>query len=125
MTQAEMQRQRDLLEAKRTELSHGLSNRDRIAVENTADTLDAVQFACERELAIRNLDRESRVLRATRSALARIDEGSYGICLRCDDPINPKRLSAVPWAAYCIHCQEELDRAETEMPESAPELSAA
>lgn len=127
MTQAEMQRQRDLLEATKAELSLGLRNRDRIAVENAADTLDAVQFAGERELAIRNLDRESRLLRATRGALARIDDGSYGVCLHCDHPINPKRLSAVPWAAYCIQCQEEVDRfeAKSEMPESTSELSAA
>jgi DnaK suppressor protein len=127
MTKAETQRHREMLETKKAELSLGLRNRDRIAVEKTADTLDAVQFAGERELAIRNLDRESRLLRATRVALARIDGGSYGVCLRCDQPINPKRLSAVPWAAYCIRCQEEADRfeAESQMQEDTSDLSAA
>jgi DnaK suppressor protein len=127
MTQAEMRRHRELLETKKAELSCGLRNRDCIAVENTADTLDAVQFAGERDLAIRNLDRESRLLRATRGALARIDDGSYGICLRCETAINPKRLAAVPWAAYCINCQEEVDRfeADAETRESTSELSAA
>jgi DnaK suppressor protein len=79
-------------------------------IEKAADTLDQVQFAGERELAIRNLDRESKLLRSIRNALARIEDGSYGVCLRCETAINPKRLGALPWAAYCVRCQEEGDR---------------
>jgi DnaK suppressor protein len=83
-------------------------------IEKAADTLDQVQFASERELAIRNLDRESKLLRSIRSALGRIEDGSYGVCLHCDTAINPKRLAAVPWAAYCVRCQEAADRYEFE-----------
>jgi DnaK suppressor protein len=61
-------------------------------------------------LAIRNLDRESHLLRNVRGALQRMDDGSYGTCLHCDEEISPKRLEAVPWAAYCIRCQEMADR---------------
>jgi DnaK suppressor protein len=43
-------------------------------------------------------------------ALQRMNEGSYGICLHCEEPINPKRLAAVPWAPYCIRCQEAIDQ---------------
>jgi DnaK suppressor protein len=81
-----------------------------IAASGVASGLDEVQFAGERELAIRNSDRESRLLQSIRSALARMEDGSYGVCLQCDTQINPKRLSAVPWAAYCVRCQEEADR---------------
>jgi DnaK suppressor protein len=69
-----------------------------------------VQHATERELAIRNLDRETNLLRSVRSALRRVDEGTYGTCLHCEEDISPKRLNAVPWAPYCIQCQEEADR---------------
>jgi DnaK suppressor protein len=99
-----------MLEATKTELSLGPRSREDIAVQNTADTLDAVQFAGERDLAINNLNRETKLLRSIRSALARIDDGSYGVCLHCDEPINPKRLDAVPWAEYCLDCQEQAER---------------
>ncbi len=110
MSRSEIERYHAMLEAKKTELSFGLRSREDIAIEKTADTMDEVQFAGERELAIRTLDRESKLLRSICSALARIEDGSYGVCLRCDTAINPKRLGAVPWAAYCVRCQEEADR---------------
>jgi DnaK suppressor protein len=72
--------------------------------------MDEVQLAGERDLAISNLDRESKHLQSTRSAPARIEDGNYGVCLRCETALNPKRLSAVPWAAYCVRCQEAADR---------------
>ena len=110
MSRSEIERYRAMLEAKKTEFSFGLRSREDIAIEKTADQLDEVQFAGERELAISNLDRESRLLQSVRSALARMEDGSYGVCLQCDTQINPQRLSAVPWAAYCVRCQEEADR---------------
>jgi DnaK suppressor protein len=84
-----------------------------------------VQLAGERELAIRNLDRESSLLRNVRLALARIADGSYGTCMHCDEEIKPKRLDAVPWTPYCIRCQEAADRHEFESAESLDELLAA
>ncbi len=68
-----------------------------------------MQYATERELAIRNLDRDSSQLRNVRAALLRIEEGSSGVCMHCEDDISPKRLAAVPWAAFCIRCQEIAD----------------
>ena len=114
MSRSEVERYRTMLEAKGTELSFGLRSREDIVIEKAADTLDQVQFASERELAIRNLDRESKLLRSIRNALARIEDGSYGVCLHCETAINPKRLAAVPWAAYCIRCQAAADRYEFE-----------
>ena len=114
MTKTELNKYKALLEAKQAELAGGLRNRDGIAIEKTADALDEVQLAGERELAIRNLDRESNLLRNVRAALARMADGSYGTCLHCDEDISPKRLNAVPWTAYCIKCQEAADRHEFE-----------
>jgi DnaK suppressor protein len=114
MNRTEIKKYRKVLEDKQAELAHVLRNREAIAIEKSADALDEVQHAAERELAIRNLDRESNLLRLVRLALRRIDEGSYGICLHCDEEINPKRLNAVPWAPYCIRCQELADNARAE-----------
>src|SRR6266513_618121 len=127
MTKTELNKYKALLEAKQAELAGGLRNREGIAIEKTADALDEVQLAGERELAIRNLDRESNLLRNVKGALARMAEGSYGICLHCEEEIKPKRLEAVPWAKFCIRCQEAADRNEFESDsaETIDELLAA
>ncbi|MBV8820316.1 MAG: TraR/DksA family transcriptional regulator [Acidobacteriaceae bacterium] len=110
MTKTELNKFKKILENKQDELEQIVRNRDAITIEKSADALDEVQHAAERELAIRNLDRESNLLRNVRSALRRIEEGSFGTCLHCEEEISPKRLNAVPWAAYCIQCQEQADR---------------
>jgi DnaK suppressor protein len=114
MTKTEVNKYKQILETKQGELARVLRNREAIAIEKSADALDEVQHAAERELAIRNLDRESGLLRQVKSALIRIDDGSYGTCLHCEEEINPKRLAAVPWTQYCIHCQELADRMQNE-----------
>src|SRR6266571_2651233 len=114
MSQTELNKYKAMPEAKRADLSAGLRNREDIAIEKTPDAIDEVQLAGERELAIRTLDRESSLLRNVRLALARIADGSYGVCLHCDEDIKPKRLDAVPWTPYCIRCQEAADRHEFE-----------
>jgi DnaK suppressor protein len=126
MNQTELAKYKAVLEAKRDELSAGLRNREDIAIEKTPDALDEVQLAGERELAIRNLDRESNLLRNVRGALARIADGSYGVCLHCEEDIKPKRLDAVPWTKFCIRCQEAADRHEfsPEQGDSIDELLA-
>ncbi len=126
MNQTELNKYKAMLDAKQKELSVGLRNREDIAIQKTPDALDEVQLAGERELAIRNLDRESSLLRNIKGALARIADGSYGVCLHCEEDIKPKRMDAVPWAKYCIKCQEAADRHEfeTESGDSIDELLA-
>src|ERR1051326_6849078 len=124
MNQTELNKYKAMLEAKMAELSAGLRNREDIAIEKTPDALDEVQLAGERELAIRNLDRESNLLRNVRSALARIADGGCGICMHDKEDIKPKRLDAVPWTKYCIRSQEAADRHEfdTEAGDTIDEL---
>jgi DnaK suppressor protein len=100
----------EILERKEAELVQILKKRDGIAIEKSADQMDEVQFASERDLAIRNADRESELLREVRAALQRIDGGWFGACVECESAISPKRLVALPWASRCIHCQELADR---------------
>ena len=122
MTKTELNKYKALLEAKQAELAGGLRNREGIAIEKTADALDEVQLAGERELAIRNLDRESNLLRNVRGALRRIDEGTFGVCLHCEEDISPKRLAAVPWTPFCIQCPEIADRNQAEGTETFDDL---
>ena len=51
---------------------------------------------------------DSKLLREIADALRRVESGQYGICLECEEPISGKRLDAVPWARYCVVCQERV-----------------
>ena len=124
MTKSELERFTTALEKRQGEISASLRNREDIAIEKTPDAIDEVQLAGERELAIRNLDRESNLFRNVKGALARIADGSYGTCMHCEEEISLKRLNAVPWAGYCIKCQEAVDRNEIEPAESLEQLLA-
>jgi DnaK suppressor protein len=86
-----------------------MRNRDGIVIEKTPDALDDVQLAAERDLATRNLERESQLLRSVRQALSRIEDGTYGSCLDCEEEIGAKRLKALPWTPLCINCQKQAD----------------
>jgi len=110
MTKTELNKYREILEAKQAELAQFIRNREGITIEKSPDALDEVQNAAERELAIRNLDRESNLLRNVRAALRRMDDGAFGVCVHCEEDINPKRLNAVPWTPYCIPCEEDFER---------------
>lgn len=110
MSKEKLEGVRRALEAKRKELQAGSSDREEILIENAAEEFDRLQQQLNREVAIRNLDRESRLLKEVEKALDRAADGTLGICLRCEEEIPEKRLNAVPWAAYCIGCQETIDR---------------
>jgi DnaK suppressor protein len=100
----------EILERKQADLVRVLQNRDGIAIEKSADQMDEIQYASERDLAIRNVDRESGLLRDVKAALLRVHDGTFGTCIDCESAISPKRLAAVPWALRCIQCQEIADR---------------
>jgi DnaK suppressor protein len=122
MTKTETNRYKQILETRQAELAKVLRNREGIAIEKSPDALDEVQHAAERELAIRNLDRESHLLRNVRAALRRIEDGNFGVCAHCEEEISPKRLQAVPWTAFCIRCQEMADRNQEGFQESLDDI---
>ena len=71
------------------------------------------------ETATATLDREidytleensENVLFSIDGALLRIEEGTYGVCVTCGDPISPERLAAIPWATQCIGCKRLEER---------------
>jgi DnaK suppressor protein len=110
MTKTEVDRFRGILTAKVAELERFTRQRDGIVVERSADQLEEIQAALQRAVAVCNLDREFTPLRDAREALRRIEDSSFGTCQECDEDIHPKRLAAVPWATFCIRCQEAVDR---------------
>ncbi len=107
---ADMRGFQGILERKEAELDHMLRRRDGIAIEKSADEMDEIQYASERDMAIRNVDRDATLLREVKATLRRISDGSFGTCIDCESAIAPKRLAAVPWASRCIQCQDTADQ---------------
>ncbi len=71
---------------------------------------DSAQRAADsyaKELAFSQSDTERLQMLLVKEALARSESQQFGLCQSCGKAINPKRLAAVPWAAYCHACQEE------------------
>jgi len=106
---------RRILESQLKEAVPTRGFRESIRIHQAADPIDMTQQAAEREMAVHNLDRESALVRRVRSAIARINDGSYGVCLQCEEEIASKRLKAIPWAELCIECQETTDRLTTKI----------
>jgi DnaK suppressor protein len=73
------------------------------------DSLDIATSARDREITYMLKSRELDELRAVEDAIERMSGDDYGICAHCEDPIEIKRLEAVPWARFCRACQEELE----------------
>lgn len=110
MTKIELDALRSVLESRETDLRNGSGSREAFAIETSPDELDRIQHASDRDMAIDNLERDSRQLAEVRRALRRVNAGAFGFCTGCEEKISPKRLAAVPWASFCIVCQEALDR---------------
>ena len=86
------------------ELRRSLAKRNQIAVERSADVFDSTLLAAEREHSAKTLENEFQLLRQVEAARDRLRNGSFGSCLSCEEEIAPKRLSAIPWAPYCVSC---------------------
>jgi DnaK suppressor protein len=85
-----------------------ISGQDNLGYGNhqADDATDAFEQAKELSL----LQNAERVLNQVEVALARMNEGTYGTCLRCGDNIDPARLKALPYASLCMDCQQRTER---------------
>lgn len=109
MTQPERQQFHEMLLAKRTVLQDRMARRDDLEVQVSPDEFDARLQLVDREFQSGLLHQTALDLRQVRSALQRMDNGSYGICGECDEPISIARLKVIPWANFCIKCQEQVE----------------
>lgn len=82
----------------------------------TQDVADQAVSSYQKELLFTQGTSGHAQLSQIRLALERIDEGSYGQCLQCGNPIGEKRLEAVPWTPFCIDCKEKIESGEIEDP---------
>ena len=108
--------------AKKTYRSMLLKKRDEIlastrgepeALSASVQSPDAVEFAVrtvEQDVTVVTANLRSRMLKEIERALARCAGGTYGVCEACEEEISPNRLKAIPWARYCVTCQELRSR---------------
>jgi DnaK suppressor protein len=78
--------------------------------ENTADMNDRATIESEVNLELRIRDRERRLIFKMREAIQRIDEGTFGICDECGEPISVQRLMARPVTTFCIECKKQEEK---------------
>ncbi len=104
--------QKRLLELRAELLQGYLSQRDKTLSEGDDGAEDSIDFAVnsytkEFLMSLTSMKREQ--ILAIEDALRRIKSGEYGTCLECGTEIGKKRLSAVPWAQFCLKCREQKD----------------
>lgn len=76
----------------------------------TPDPVDLAVRNYSKNVMLAVSENESRQLALIDEALLRIDDEEYGACQNCEKDINPKRLAAIPWARYCLACQQLLEQ---------------
>lgn len=74
--------------------------------EDSKDYIDKASSSYTKELMFRKSNSDRQFLQLVMQALQRIDNDEFGNCQNCDEPVEPKRLEAVPWARLCLNCQE-------------------
>lgn len=78
--------------------------------EATQDPADMAANAYTKELLMSMSTNDRQLLESIDAALDRIEDGKYGKCVHCGQPIQEKRLEAVPWARHCLTCQDLNER---------------
>ena len=99
-----------LLERKADEVRRSMSAQKAAQVVSRVDVPsdegDLSQQSHEEWIFLNRNTLDMKLLREVEDARRRIVNGTYGVCHECDEPISSKRLDAVPWAKYCVRCQE-------------------
>jgi RNA polymerase-binding transcription factor len=114
MNQIELEQQQRKLEAQRREAIQTLARLGREArsldVDTMQDSADQCVVSMSKESLFEQSSQRRTVLRLIEAALRRIADGSYGTCIACGNEVQLRRLQAVPWTQFCLHCQEEIEQ---------------
>ncbi len=79
---------------------------------NFPDPTDRASLESDRNFELRIRDRERKLINKIREAIERIEDGSFGLCETCEEPIGVERLRARPVTTLCIECKTEEERQE-------------
>ena len=83
---------------------------DESVEESAQDMADRATASYMREFAYSLSESDRKILILIDEALTRLDAGTFGTCVNCAQPVQDKRLDAVPWARHCLDCQEMQDK---------------
>ena len=111
MSELNLKEIKESLQREREQLIEKLKGND-LSIDDT-ETPDPVDLAVRnysKNVMLAVSENESRQLTLIDEALVRIDDDEYGTCQNCEKEINPKRLNAIPWARYCLNCQELVEQ---------------
>jgi DnaK suppressor protein len=113
-----------MLLARREQVVSGLGVKfDTMAKMGRVAEEDQAQLSHDEFVSLRLNSLDYGQLRMVEEALDRLQSGDYGVCLACEQPIPAKRLQALPWARYCVPCQEEIGmNREEDLQEAHPRL---
>lgn len=102
---------RDRLITERENLVNKLKEND-LSVDDseTPDPVDLAVRNYSKNVMLAVSENDSRQITLINEALVRLEDDEYGNCMNCSKPINPKRLDAIPWARYCLSCQELVEQ---------------
>ncbi|MEJ7617204.1 MAG: TraR/DksA family transcriptional regulator [Pyrinomonadaceae bacterium] len=114
MDKRKVKNYRDRLLARRENLSGQVMEAESYSRERdseaTQDPADMAANAYNKELLFSMSNNDRVLLEMIDEALARIEIGDYGECINCGELVQEKRLEAVPWARYCLKCQDLQER---------------
>lgn len=111
MTKTAIKEIKEKLLAERQLLIEKLKGSDlSIDDSETPDPVDLAVRNYSKNVQLAVSENESKQLTLIDEALLRIEDEEYGPCQNCEKDINPKRLAAIPWARYCLDCQELLEQ---------------
>ena len=110
VSKKDMEKYRRALVAKRQEITQELVKTkdagEESSEESTQDVADKATSSYTKEFLFSLGDSERTLVLQIEQALARIEEGTYGTCTHCRNPLMERRLEAVPWTPYCLDCME-------------------
>ncbi len=116
LNQKELKRFKKTLEDIRTNILANarktMEEESNFDTDDLPDEIDQASSEYAQALAFRLRDREKFLLKKVQKALTRIDDGTFGVCERCEEQISTKRLEARPMTTLCIRCKEEQEKKE-------------
>lgn len=112
MSKSKLNEVKENLLAERDLLIQKLKGNKDLSVDDseTPDPVDLAVRNYSKNVMLAVSENGSKQLALVDEALLRITDGEYGVCQNCENEIQPKRLAALPWARYCLSCQELVEK---------------
>jgi DnaK suppressor protein len=104
-----IQKREDIIKEAREEIKKFQSGEKKQLVETVMDDGDLSVVDLAEDISLRQLSMHRETLIKIDTALRKLQEGTYGTCEECGDEISEKRLNIMPFAIYCVDCQEKKE----------------